>query len=65
MKSRSMQCKPVWTYLILGEYIKSPIYLSNAVILKSKDTPEIRQSSMKALVNLVVSYKVMKPTNAR
>jgi hypothetical protein len=38
--------------------------LSNAVVLKSKETPEIQQSSMQALVNLVVSYKVLKPTNA-
>jgi hypothetical protein len=50
-----MQCKPVQTHLMLGEHITSPIYLSNAVVLKSKETPEIRQSSMQALVNLVVS----------
>jgi len=60
-----MQCKPVQTHLTLGEHITSPVYLSNAVVLKSKMIPEILQSSMHVLVNLVISCKVLKPTNAR
>jgi len=41
MKSGSMQCKTVQTHLMLGEHITSPVYLSNAAVLKSKETPQI------------------------
>lgn len=52
-------CVPnAWKHLL------NPNYLSNAVVLKSKDNPEIQQSSMQAFVTLVVSYKVLKPTTA-
>jgi len=40
MNSASMQCTPLQTHLMLGELITSPVYLSNAVVLKSKETPE-------------------------